>query len=384
MQRVQVSPDVIDWVFKRTGKSPEHHEAPQWIKDAAKWKAADSPPTLKQLIDFARKAHVPIDYLFAPKPPSPAQLPLPDMRTVESEEIAEPSLELLEVVHLCQWRQEWYKDYLSRVSNLHCAFVGSASLQDSESEIASNMRNLLTLGSISAQGRKWEEQLKELTRKAEEIGVLVMRMSMIRSPHRKLDPAEFRGFALADDKAPLVFINGADGIGAQAFTFAHEFAHLMLGETALSGSRRPTEDHHEIEKWCNQVAAEFLVPATDFQEQYDPARELDDQIPDLANRYKVSSLVILIRLKTLGHIGNQAFQQRYDAEKKRIAAWLANRGGGGKGTTRSRQINEASASLCRAAISSIREGTLTFRQACDLLNVTKTSALEDIGHRLGM
>jgi Zn-dependent peptidase ImmA (M78 family) len=95
---------------------------------------------------------------------------------------------------------------------------------------------------------------------------------------------------MADDTAPLVFINGKDTKAAQMFTLAHELAHIWLGESGLSDIQANADPHLDIERWCNQVAAEVLVPLARMKEVFNPDLELDKEIQSLARRFKVSGI----------------------------------------------------------------------------------------------
>jgi Zn-dependent peptidase ImmA (M78 family) len=157
--------------------------------------------------------------------------------------------------------------------------ASTATLDDPPAEVAASMRTILDW---TAQTRhrlsSWDAALTRLRESAEAAGVLVMISGIAGSnAHRKLDPDEFRGFALADPYAPVVFVNGADSKAAQVFTLAHELTHLWLGSTALSDIDPESTRRFDDERWSNQVAAELLVPMDEFVSMFDTAGDLRSQ-----------------------------------------------------------------------------------------------------------
>ena len=225
-------------------------------------------PTLKQVEKFAKATYAPVGYLFLAQPPVEA-VPIPDFRAPAASRVNRPSPDLLDTIYICQQRQEWYRDFARSEGEDRLHFVGSAELTSSVTEIAARMR--AALGFDVEERRRiptWTDALRRFIDQADLLGVLVMISGVVGSNNRrKLDPNEFRGFALSDDLAPLVFINGADTKAAQMFTLAHELAHIWLGQSALSDVDPGAAPSHRVEIWCNQVAAEFLVPMEDLRDR---------------------------------------------------------------------------------------------------------------------
>ncbi len=158
-----------------------------------------------------------------------------------------------------QQRQDWYRDYARLNREAAVPFVGTLKVGDDVIAAASQIRDTLSF-EPSERGSTWSQALSLLAERAETNGVLVMVNGVVGSnTHRKLDPREFRGFALADDLAPVVFINGSDTKAAQIFTLAHELVHIWLGQSAVSDADLSRTSTNDIERWCNKVAAEFLT-----------------------------------------------------------------------------------------------------------------------------
>ena len=133
--------------------------------------------------------------------------------------------------------------------------------------------------------------------------------------HRPLNPDEFRGFVLTDNYAPYIFINGKDFIAAKMFTLAHELAHIWLGKSAAFDLQfmRPSED--TTEKFCNQVAAEFLVPQHLLQKKWEQIKYSSDPIEEVARQFKVSQIVAARRLLETRKLTQKQFFEFYNDYK---------------------------------------------------------------------
>lgn len=381
MTRVTVKKELLSWARERAGL--EQDALIGKFKKLPEWEAGELQPTLKQAEAFARAVHVPFGYLFL-KEPREEPLPIPDFRTFASQPISRPSPNLLDTIYVCQERQSWYRDFARMTQAPELEFIGNATVDMSPVDVAAQMRSTLGFGLDARKGcQTWTNALRLFIRQADDIGVLVMVSGVVMSnTHRKLDPTEFRGFALSDPLAPLIFINGADTKGAQIFTLAHELAHLWLGDSALSNiEAAPRRGFRQEEVWCNAVAAELLVPITSLRAELRTGESLTNTLSRLARRFKVSTLVILRRLLDAGQQDRSSFEEVWDQECKRLRQ-IAQKGSDG-GDFYCTTIASISPRFARALISSTLEGQTLFRDAYRMLGVAKTETFNNLGREVG-
>ncbi len=379
--RVPVSNTLLTWARERSRLARD--ELASRFPALPAWEAGTKQPTLKQLERFAQATHTPIGYMFLAEPPE-EPLPVPDFRTIGDTEIGHASPDLLDTVYQCQQRQEWYRDYARVRRESPVSFVGTFTVGMDIVEAAEQMSAVLSFAP-GERGTTWSEAFRRLIEEADDHGVLVMVSGIVGSnTHRKLDPQEFRGFALADELAPVMFVNGSDTKAAQIFTLAHELVHIWLGESAVDDPEMSASPSHSTERWCNEVAAEFLLPATALRGVSVERDDLTEELERLARQFKVSTLVVLRRLFDIGYFTLLQYRSAYADERERILAIVDERSGSGGGNFYNTQPVRVSKRFARALIESTLEGQTLHRDAFQMLGFKKVSTFNELALRLGV
>ncbi len=379
---VSVKPELLRWARERARRTVD--SLSKTFPKYEQWESGEAQPTLKQVERLAKTLHVPLGFLFLEAPPE-EPLPIPDFRTMPQARFSRPSPELLETIYTCQQRQEWYRNYLLSLGEKPLPFVGSVTIVDDVNAVAADIRNRIKL---DIQERStiptWTQALSRFIDQVEAIGVLVMMNGVVgNNTHRSLDPEEFRGFALVDDLAPLIFINGADTLSGKTFTLAHELAHIWLGKSGISDASLERYPEEEVERWCNQVAAELLVPEAMLTEQYNPENDLRQELNRLARIFKVSTLVILRRLFDAEFVDWQTYRQVYEKELERLRAYerpASEDKGGNFYRSLARKVSKR---FALALVSSTLEGQTLFRDAYAMLGVSKDQTFKKFAQELG-
>src|SRR3712207_1141122 len=111
------------------------------------------------------------------------------------------------------------------------------------------------------------------------------------------------GCVFISELLPVIILSNEAPNGS-TFTLCHEFAHIILRQSAVSdGIAQKHNQTNAVESWCNRFAGAFLVPNTALMQFFNPVSRLsqisDENLTRLANKFAVSRHAMLVRLVQL-------------------------------------------------------------------------------------
>ena len=358
MEAIPLSRDVLDWAAERAGKSLHSFAESIAKRESDRERIAEGRLTVPQAEKLAKLARIPFGYLFLDEPPRISRPSIPDLRQVQdAEPLSDDFYETLEDVLA---KQNWLIEFQREAGASELHFVGrfAHEARRNADEVAADMRKELGITdrdrSTSPDAASY---FSAISAKAEAKGVLVFKTSYVKSNTRRpLSEKQFRGFAIAHKLVPLVFVNGRDAEVAAVFTLVHELAHIWLGITGVSDVN-PSRFGNSVERLCNRVAANLLVPMDAFMERWSDSWDVER----LAKHFRVSKLVIARRALD-SKLVDQAFYDEVAANTRRVKST-------GKPTALVTIPIRNSKKFTRTIVASAMSGQTLLRDAASLLNV---------------
>lgn len=297
--RVHINRNILVWAVERAGKTIEEYidENPKFQQ----WLNGTLLPTFKNVEQFAKKFYVPLGYMFLENPPE-ENCPIPFFRSMNDKV---HDINVYDTIKEIQDRQDWLSGYLMGNGFNKVDYVGIFSSKEDVQVVCNKIRDLLKLPHNWAfEFSTIDSALKYITNRIEDSGTMVAFNSVVGFNNTRPLPVKVcRGFALIDDYAPFIFINSKDAKVAQMFTLIHEFAHVLTGYSAGVGDVE-IEHSSETERFCDKVAANFLVPDLLFKEAWNNTGE---NYGILSKKFKVSRFVIARRAMELGLIADAKY-----------------------------------------------------------------------------
>ncbi|KAA6331274.1 hypothetical protein EZS27_020099 [termite gut metagenome] len=304
--KAYITPQVLKWA-RESAKISEEVAAAKvsvHVDRLKEWETGISQPTIRQAQELAKAFKRPFALFFLPEIPMDFQ-PLQDFRTKGSSALTTSSVFIIREI---QQKQAWIRDVYIENNEEKLPYVGRFSMRDTPDAVAKDILNTLE---INPANYKTDNPIKEWIFAAESKGIFISRTSFIHS-RLTLASEELQGFALSDPYAPFIFVNSRDWNAPQRFTLVHELAHIWIAATGVSNDVNPDiknrERFHPIELFCNEVAANALMPQNVIlgydKNMYQNAKE----VFNVAKTLGVSSYAFLVRAFNLNLISRTTYQ----------------------------------------------------------------------------
>lgn len=371
-----INPQILVWAREKAGQSVEEVAA-AFKKDpeiVLSWEKGTAAPTYVQLEKLAYKVYKrPIALFFFPEPPAEPD-PRQEFRTLPDSEIEDLSPDTRHKVREAVALQLSLAELTGGINPSPRRILRDIAVSTpvSSDAIARRVREYLGLTLKEQSGwRGKEEALKAWRTAVEDAGIFVFKDSF--------KQRDVSGFSLYDEQFALIVINNSTAPSRQIFTLFHELAHLLLHESGVTKKddrfvETLSGDARRVEVFCNQFAAEFLVPKEEFSNAVRQFGTSDQAVADLASQYNVSREVVLRRMLEMGLISSQRYRSQAakwveDYETAR-AANKDKRGGGNYYNTQASYLSERYTNL---AFSSYYRGGISVDKLADYLNINVKS-----------
>lgn len=387
--KAHINPEILCWARQEAGLSLEEAAQLAGIQNTkkqtpaerlTKWESGEDTPTRNQAADLAKAYYRPILTFYMKTPPRPS-MQVPDFRSITSHPDPQGGNRLAAFVRQMIARQrevaELLVDDAEDVKTL--PFIGRYSVDTDLLIVVNDIRRELGFDFETQRNLHDRDDLFRILRKhVEKRGVFVILQGNLGSYHTNIDAEEFRGIALTDSVAPFIIINNNDAKAAYSFTLLHELAHLWLGESGISNiSPFSAEEKGErLESVCNNIAAEFLMPKTPFEEMWlhHQGEQIAQSVAMMAKEFKVSQAAAANRLWKLGYIEDTVWWSLYRSYQD---LWRRNReklkeqdGGPGYYTLQQSRLGVA---IINTVLGAVDAGELTYTRASRILGVNAKS-----------
>ena len=332
-----VNPAIMVWAREMAGLTLEeaakkldfrNSSRSSAVEKLARIEQGQKAPSRPQLVKMAGQYRRPLLTFYLSKPPQTGKRGV-DFRTLPQSSDAAKEVLLDTLIREIRARQSMVRVMMEDEDEAESLpFVGSHRIEDGRAAVLESLQALLNLNATGYRAQpSASATFVLLRRKAEDAGIFVLLKGDLGNYVTALDTTVFRGFSIADEVAPFIVINHRDARPAWSFTLLHETAHLLLGHTGISGSNAD----NEVERFCNDVAGEFLLPARELNRlALDNRGEIGaiaERVSALANDFKVSRAMVAYKAYRSGLISqdthnqlNAIYRQAWHEEQERSRA----------------------------------------------------------------
>ncbi len=376
--KAHITPEVLKWARERRIRLDLDFAAEKLKIDSerlAAWENGNDQPTIAQLRKIAKLYRTHLSIFYLPRPPTDFQpltdfRVLPDSNSPDEEQTYRLKANILEVLD----RRETLIDFYELLEMPFPEVTLKINITDSPNQAAQNIRKFLNVNTEKLPRTKDRfKVLKIWKRWVEAKGILVCQTSV--NTHLSVELKTFRGFCIAQKPFPVIVLNPKDSPNGRIFTIFHELVHIGLGKSIIQNMN--FEDvsfsmFDPVEVFCNQVAAEFLVPEKELLRISEWGKG-SKGLTETCSYFRVSQEMIMRRLLTLNKISLRRYQMFRNEQQRKYKDAKQE----GFPHYHTRLLNTSGELFARSAFSAYYEDKITLADLtavfsnCDIKHISK-------------